>query len=349
MTMTRMVPVIMNTSFVRLAVIDDYISFIWTERYYEAGDFELCVAANVRNMALFKQDYFVVRDDSENVGIIEDIKIQRTEDGFDMLIVSGRFLSSILGRRIIAAQTTVNGRISDCVNQLILQNIIEPSDESRTIENFTCGSYTITQTIHAQYTGKNLLETISGICETYKLGFKVTMNDDHEFVFVMYEGEDHTYNQTENPYVIFSDQYDNLLSSEYEENYQNMATAVLVAGEGQGLDRKTKWVTDGNTGLQRHEVYKDQRQLQSDGGEITDAEYEELLEEAGKEALTRYTSAFTGHVYFDNIVYKEDVNLGDLCVIENSRWGIHIYSRLVEVIESVSETGEYTIVPTFGV
>ena len=347
--MAKMIPVIMNSSFVRLAVIEDYISFIWTERYYDCGDFELCVAASVNYMTLFKKDYYVVRDDSENVGIIEDIRIQRNENGFDMLIVSGRFLSSILGRRIIATQTTVNGTISNCVNQLILQNVIEPSDASRTISNFTVGSYSITDAIKAQYTGKNLLETISDICRTYKVGFKVTLNEDHEFVFTMYKGKDRTYNQTTNTYVIFSDEYDNLLSSEYEENYQNIATAVLVAGEGEGLDRKTKWVTDGSTGLARHEVYKDQRQLQSNDGEITAEEYNELLEEAGEESLTQYTTTFSGEVYFDNVVYKQDVDLGDLCVIENSRWGIHLYSRLVEVIESTSETGEYSIVPTFGV
>ena len=74
-----------------------------------------------------------------------------------------------------------------------------------------------------------------------------------------------------------------------------------------------------------------------------------MLEEAGKESLTDYTTAFSGTVFFDNIQYKTDVFLGDLCVVENSAWGIYINSRLVEVIESVSETGEHSIVPTFGI
>lgn len=346
--MKEILPVVMNTSFERLAVIDDYNSFIWTTRFYTCGDFELCVDANESNMGLFMKDYYIVRDDDEHVGIIEDIKIQRNEDMHELLIVTGRFLSSILGRRIIAVQTTVSGKISDCINQLITENVISPTISARTISNFTLGTYEITQTMQAQYTGKNLLETISNVCETYGIGFKTTL-DNGDFVFMLYEGVDHTYDQDENPYIIFSDQYDNLLSSEYEENYQNIATAVLVAGEGEGLDRKTLWVTDGATGIDRHEVYRDQRQLQSNDGEISAEEYEDLLEEAGKEQLTTYTTAFTGTVYFDNIQYKTDVNVGDLCVIQNSRWGIYINSRLVEVIESVSETGEYSIVPTFGI
>lgn len=347
--MKQIVPVVMNSSFERLAAIDDYTSFIWTTRYYTSGDFELCIDATAENMALFVQDYFIVRDDDENVGIVEDIKIQHNDDASDMLIVSGRFLDAIIARRIIADQTTVTGKVSACIEKLLEDNIIDPDIAARQIDNFTIDSYTVNVNMQAQYTGKNLLETISGICETYGIGYKVTLNDDHEFVFQLYEGVDRTYDQNVNPWVIFSDKYDNLMSSEYEENYQDIATAVLVAGEGEGLDRKTAWVTDGSTGIARHEVYKDQRNIRSDDGEITEEEYVQLLEESGKESLTKYTTAFAGTVYFDNIEYKQDVNIGDLCVIENTRWGIYINSRLVEVIESVSESGDYSIVPTFGV
>lgn len=349
--MKEILPIVMNTSFQRLAVIDDYSSFIWSPRYYTTGDFQLIVDVKESNMQLFQKDYYIVRDDDDNVGVIEDILIQRNEDAHEVFIVKGRFLASILGRRIIALQTTLSGQVSACINSLITQNIINPSIAARKISNFVLGSYSglPSQTMEAQYTGKNLLETISDICNAYGLGFKVTLNANNQFVFMLYSGKDRTYDQNVNPWVIFSDTYDNLLSSEYEENYQDIATAVLVAGEGEGLDRKTAWVTDGSTGLLRHEVYKDQRNIRSNDGEITPADYTKLLQEAGKESLTKYTAAFTGTVYFDNITYKQDINLGDLCVIENPRWGIYMNTRLVEVIESVNEAGEYSIIPTFGV
>lgn len=347
--MKEIVPIVMNTSFEKLAAIDDYASLIWTTRYYTTGDFELCVPVSQTNINLFTQGNYLLRDDDENVGIIENLKIQRNEDSKELLIVTGRFLQSILARRIVGQQTTVSGKISDCIDRLLNQNIINPSIAARQISNFVLGSYDIDTTIKAQYTGKNLLAVVSDICQTYGIGFKVTMNASNQFVFSLYQGVDRTYDQDTVPYVIFSDKYDNLLSSEYEENYEDIATAVLVAGEGEGLDRRTLWVTDGQTGLNRREVFKDQRNLQSDDGEITDAEYEALLQESGQESLTKYTAAFTGTVYFENVKYKEDVNVGDMCVIENSKWGIYMNSRLVEVIESVAETGEYSIVPTFGV
>lgn len=351
--MKEILPIIMNTAFERLAVIDDYISLIWTSRYYEVGDFELVVADRPDYMQLFKQDYYILRDDDENVGVIEDIVIQHSEDGGDIMIITGRFLASILGRRIIAAQTTVANDVVSNIYELVNKNAISPSVSARKISRLLLDTDQpqLGVTFKAQYTGTNLLEAVSEICKTYGVGFKCVFYQSNilGIKFSVYQGKDRTYNQSVNPWVVFSDEYDNLLSSEYEENYTSMANAVLVAGEGEGLDRTTAWVTDGSTDLNRREIYKDQRQIRSNDGEISDAEYQQLLESAGKEAMTKYTTAFTGTVYFGNIKYKQDVDLGDLCVIENSRWGISMNARLVEVIESVAETGEYSIVPTFGV
>lgn len=351
MIMKEILPVVMSNAFIRLAMIDDYISLIWTTRFNQCGDFELCVDVNETNVTLFQKDYYIVRDDDENVGLVESVHIQKNDDGQEILIVSGRFLPSIIGRRIIAQQTVVSGTVSDCVNDLLTDAIVDPAISARKISNFVLDdTYTTSQTMQAQYTGDNLLETISEICQTYGIGFKVTLNDDHEFVFQMFNGTDHSYDQSVNPYIVFSDENDNLLSSEYEENYQEIVTDVLVAGEGEGLDRKTLWVNrDTYTGLDRYEWYKDQRDLQTNDGEISDAEYEAQMRECGLESLNQIIVAFTGTVYFGNIAWKEDVNIGDICVIENKKWGIYINSRLIEVIESVSESGEYSIVPTFGI
>lgn len=344
----QILPIIMDTSFNKLCTLDTYTSFIWTSRYNTCGDFEIAIEVSSKNIQYLRKGYYVLREDDENVGIIEDIQISHTEEGADTMIVSGRFLSSILGRRIIATQTTVNGTLSDSIYKLLNENIINPSIASRKIANFKRGDYAIATRLQAQYTGDNLLETISKLATTYGFGYKVTLNKSNQFVFQLYEGLDRTYNQSANKRVVFSDEYDNLIASRYEENYKNIVSAVLVAGEGEGLDRRTLWVNTDATGLDRYEDYKDQRQLQSDDGQITPEEYNKLLKEAGEESLTTYTTAFTGKAYFGDVKYKTDVNLGDIVVINNSKWGISVNSRIVEVIESVNEAGEYSILPTFG-
>lgn len=344
-----MIPVIMNTRFERLGVIDDYVSFIWTTRYYTTGDFELCVDVSNDKTQYLVKDYYILREDDDNVGIINKINKAKNEDGKEMLIVSGRFLSSILARRIIAQQTQLNTTVSSGVYTLVINEAIAPVDENRRIPNLLYGHFEKTDRLVAQYTGDNLLDTIEKICETYGIGHKTTLTEQNEFKFQLYEGVDRSYNQTTNPYVVFSDEYDNLISSEYSENYGEMVTNVLVAGEGEGLDRKTLWVGSDETGLNRHEKYVDQRQLSTNDGEVSDDEYNEQMKEAGLENITSFTNTFSGEVYFDNIEYKKNVYVGDICVIENTNWGIYMNTRLVEVIESVDETGQYTIVPTFGI
>jgi hypothetical protein len=265
------------------------------------------------------------------------------------IIASGRFLSSILGRRIIAQLTQINGKVSDCIYQLINDAIISPSITERQISNFVLGDYVSTATMSQQFTGKNLLVAISEICELYDIGYKVLLNDSNQFVFNLYEGTDRSYDQDINPFIVFSDKYENLLTSQYQEDRQKIATNVLIAGEGEGTERKTLWVTKNNpTGLSRYELYEDARNINTNNGEISDTEYFKQLEEQGKECITNFTTAFAGVVDFTNVNYKTDVNLGDICSIENSVMQKYINARLIEVIESVDESGKYQTIPTFG-
>ena len=343
-------PIVMNTSFESLGLFDDYISFIWTPRFNSPGDFELCLPIDERSLSWIQYGNYICRVDDENVGIIEDIKLSVDQFGSEMMIVKGRFLSSILARRIVATQTQFNNTpVSGAVWRLINDAILDPDIAARAIDNFKWHAYTTEETITQQITGKNLCSAIEDICKAYDLGFKVTFNSNQQFVFSLYRGLDRTYDQNVNPRAIFSDKYDNLLASEYEEIYSTMVTDVLVAGEGEGLNRKTIWTRNvANTGLARYELYKDARNTRSNEGEIPEAEYYNSLKSEGKEEITSYTKAFSGQVDFENVKYKTDVNIGDLCVIENAKWGIRVNARLIEVIESVSETGEYTLNPTFG-
>lgn len=343
-------PIIMNAAGIKLGVIDDYSSFIWTTRYYECGDFELVVPVDSSNIDLIQLNYFVLRNDDENAGIIEKIEMSVDEDQHEQIIATGRFLPSILERRIIATQTQLYGTVSAGITNLINDAIINPIISARKINGFRVIPTNFTERLEAQYTGKNLLEVIQDICQTNHIGFKTIFSENYQqILFTLYKGVDRSYNQSENPWVVFSDEYDNLLSSTYTEQYDGLVTDVLVAGEGEGLDRKTIWVSrETNTGLNRYELYHDQRNLSTNDGEISEEDYKEQMTEEGLEQLTTITRAFDGTVYFDNIKYKEDVNIGDIVVIENKRWGIHINSRLIEVIESVDESGVYSIVPTFG-
>lgn len=334
----------------KILPIDDYSSLIWSSRYYKCGDFELCLPIKQKYIENILTGYYIARKDDENTGVIEDLEFTIDEDNKEWFVVTGRFLPSLLARRIIEKQTQISGTIQTGITKLINENAISPTNSNRKIPNLTIKSATIYKNAEAQYTGKNLLETIEDICSTNSVGFKTILTEDKKFEFSLYEGVNRSYSQFSNPFIVFSDDNDNLISSSYKYVTSEMVTDVLVAGEGEGLDRKTKWVSNfSNSGLDRYEAYKDQRDLSTNDGAISDEEYQAQLQQAGLESLTNITSAFEGSVYFGNIKYKTDVNLGDIVTVKNKKWGVSINTRLIEVIESVDETGAYEILPTFGV
>ena len=47
---------VLNTNLDAIAVVDTYESFIWTDRYYEYGDFELYAPMRTEVLEYFKQD-----------------------------------------------------------------------------------------------------------------------------------------------------------------------------------------------------------------------------------------------------------------------------------------------------
>ena len=350
MAAKNIMPIILGKNFNMLGLIDDYKSLIWTTRYYDHGDFELVVNITPQTYMYCNKGVYITRQDDENVGILEKVEAKITETNEQVFVITGRFLTRILALRIIAEQTQVNGTVAQAINKLITDAIISPTIPERQISNFTLGSYTTQATIEAQFTGKNLYTVIHDICVQYGLGFKVTLNSDNQFVFSLYQGIDRSFNQQENPHVIFSDTYDNLLNAEFVIDFTNTINAVLAAGEGEGLQRKTVWVTTASnpSGLNRYEYYDDSRNTSSNEGEISDEEYMAQLAEIGRENFTPYEMTLGGEVNFTSVNFKTDVNIGDIVSIATSKIDLFINARIIEVIESIDENGKYSIIPTFG-
>lgn len=348
--MADMLPVVADAHFSRLCAVDDYTSFIWTTRYYDVGDFQLTIPMSSHNLRYLQVNNYVMRgDDDTEMGIIERREVTQDLNGQEVMTVSGRFLASILARRIIAQQTQVSGTIAQCVTQLIDVSAINPTDTARKLP-MTIGTLDIPATqMQQQFTGTNLLEAITNICKTYSLGFAVHYDDDSDgMVFDMFTGVDRSYAQDVNTYAVFSTEYGNLQSSDYVEDASAMVTNVLVAGEGEGLQRKTVWASKGNpTGLSRYELYQDARNASTNDGAISDAVYYQQLQDEGMESLADMAQMFAGQVTFTNIEFGTDLNIGDICTIESVSWGMYMDARLVEVIESVGESGAYTITPSF--
>lgn len=343
----------LNTS----SVLDIYESILWTDRYNKCGDFEIYTSMTDTILSELQQDYYVWSRDSEHTMIIEDIQITADAEDGNNLIVVGRSLESILERRIIWNQTILSGNFQNGIKKLLDENVISPTDSNRKIDNFIFVESTDTDitelTLEAQFTGDNLYDAICDLCASKEIGFKVTLTEEGKFAFQLYAGADRSYDQLTNPYVVFSPSFENIINSNYLESKKTLKTVTLVAGEGEGSERKTKEVaisSGGGSGLARRELYTDARDISSttDDGTLTEAEYNSQLEQRGKEKLADSTETITFEGEMETskmFVYGEDFFMGDIVQIVNE-FGIEAKARVVEMIHSQDENG-LDFYPTF--
>lgn len=367
----------------RIELIDTYESFIWSERYNELGDCELMIEASSDNLNKLSNALYIVRDDRQMACRIERIELQTDTEEGDHLIITGYDITKMLNQRIVWTQTNFNGYVEDFLRKLVYDNIINPSDPNRKINNFILDTKVgFTETINQQTTYDNLGEKIQETCKTYGWGYRVYINDNKQFVFKLYKGVDNS------EYVIFSNDYENISSTNFTDDNTNIMTVALVAGEGEGVDRIVNSAGMG-VGVDRYELYVDARNtsktieydellttypngqqvtvndvtyyqvegvnvaiLTIDGenisAQLTDEVYKEALKALGTESLAEYkeTQSFEGSIIPNQtFIYKTDYDLGDLITIENE-YGLTATPRIIEVVETDDESG-YTIEPTF--
>jgi len=384
---------VLDKSFKLVGIIDNYISCIWRPAYYDVGDFELYLNAGSKAVELLQRNYYLVRDvDIEvdeagnvtysKVMIIKNFIINTDTEEGDYFTVTGKELKFLLHQRIVWSQTNLSGTAENGIRRLVNENAVSPVSEVRKIPNLILGAAAgLTDTIDKQLTGDKLDEAIVEICKTYGYGWEIYVYNS-TMVFIIYKGLDRSYGQSERPYVVFSESFDNLLESEYELNSESYANATRIGGEGEGLDRTYATLGDDISGLDRYEIFTDARDISrnqpaSVAAALTNeqieaaitgaapvetinesepevtldlATYLRLLRERGSENLAElaFTEGFGGEVATEgSFTYGVDFYLGDTVSIIN-KYGITKNVMVLSAIESTDDTGS-KLVPQFNI
>lgn len=264
---------ILDQDLQRIGIIDNYTSLIWANRYFEFGDCEVYAPATPDNIKIFQHGNYIMREDDDMICKIEKVQIDTNIETGNYLIVTGADCRRILNQRITWKQTSHSGTAENFIRKLITQNIIAPSDPDRVIPRFVLGEYYgFDERINIQTTYDPIGDKIAEICRIFGYGFKVTF-DGNNFVFDVYKGADRSFSQTENPYVIFSEDFENLRSSTYVVDKSDYASVALVGGSGEGKDRYLTTVnTSIDTGINRYEVFVDAKSVSKN------LSYEDLTE-----------------------------------------------------------------------
>ena len=271
-----------------IGILDTAKSIIWRVAYYDTGDFEIYAPCNPLTVQMLVAGNYITRPDDNHIGIIEHIDYTFNFNDGRMIIATGRMCKSILDRRIIyrltgysVSPTILTGNVETAARSLITDNAINCGfDTNRNIAALVLGAHSGSTKIivddqgnaaSKQVTYNNLMSYTNDFLREYQIGARVGLNSNLKLEYACYEGVDRSIdNVGGNDPVIFSQQFDNLNSSEYtysEEKYKNMA---LIGGEGEGTARFCSVLIPTLTGINRREKFIDasssSKTYKDDGG-----------------------------------------------------------------------------------
>lgn len=359
-----MIITLLNENYVATDVIDDYESFIWTDRYNSPGDFEYYSAMTKERFDRFKPGLYLANDQSEHHMVIENVEIVSDPEAGNHIKVTGRSIESYLDRRVVCEKTYVHehGRVWKIIKTLFVDNFtvsgprripgftfIDPADEVKEARMME----------EAEYLGDNILDLINTLTQDNDLGWKLLHTDDGKYSFYLYLGIDKSDTQDLENAVIFSPYFDNIFDSDYIKDTTTYKNVAYVKGKdvGEGESKETIIVSVvGNktekTGLARREVFMDGSDVEEDP-EIPDPDYElykAALKQFGLQELKKckIKNSFSGNVDVNGLfVYGRDFKIGDIVTFENE-YGNKARVRVEELIFSDGPDG-YTNYPSFTV
>lgn len=348
---------VLDKDFQLTGVVDMFVSFIWTERYSALGDFELVLPLDSPALQFITKDSYIFINESDRTMVVETIEIETDTEEGNTALIKGSSLESILDRRVVWNWFAGNENLQTSLGRLLTENVIDPAIPSRKIDNFSFVPSTSPEitalNAEPQLFGESVLEVVmKTYCEPNSLGFRLLMPTPGVFMFGLYCGDDRSYSQFANPYVVFSSEFENLVNSKFVSSNKLLKTVSLVGGEGEGSARKKVEVSaDGGalSGLNRRETYTDAGNVSSNTEEIPAADYDAQLQQKGREKLAECidVSVFDGEADAALMyTYGVDYFLGDIVQLENEL-GFSAPTRVVEYIRTEDSSGIKNY-PTFA-
>jgi len=313
-----------------VGIVESFEYLRWTRRYSQCGAFELKAIATPDNIALLTLGNLLWKSDDEEVGIIEHLEMNQADK--ETITVSGRFATSFLARRIVWGTETISGDLSACALQLINNHMIAPSDTNRQITGIAFTSPILGVTVNTQVTYKNLMDTITGLCDVSDMGIKTVFDPSTgNLTVTLYSG---AVSQ-----AVFSREYENLTTQIYTQSAIDYANAALIGGEGEGASRVLASIADTN-GESRREVFVDAKDLrQEDFG----TGYTNALLFRGQNRLSELSMAHSFDAEVNphgNLRYRVDFDLGQVVTVLSKKWGVTLAARITEIEESYDASGQ---------
>lgn len=345
-----------------LAEIDDYESLLFTRRWHEVGEFELRINRHKRHTELLQRGNLIMLGANRNkVGIIRHREIELDENGkkTESWLVKGIALKGVAAQRIVVppandSHDRASGAAESVMKHYVSNHIVNPADVKRKIDMLVIAlDQQRGSSVSWESRFKNLADELIEISKANGLGWDVFLDfQQKKWIFDVYEGRNLTVNQTENPPVIFSPQFESLKQLSFVESDYNYKNYGYIAGQGEGEERRVVEVGEAE-GLSRIETFIDARDVaEQDENQqaLPEAEIIAKLQQRGQQKLLEFAEEFflEGQILTNSpFKYEIDYDLGDIVTIQNREWGVTRDARITEIKE-IYEPGGFQIEATFG-
>ena len=353
-----------NNTFDAIGQINQFTSLIWPDKFNGFTTFELNAPLTDENRTLIKKGN-VIWCGGDNAAIIEIIESETDDNGQKTYKVRGRTLEMLLTTRIIWGTYLCQGKhASTAMYEIVNTQCVNPVQSNRKLPFLECANdEKVGKLISFQKTGGEVYDSLLSIATDAELGFSVLFRPrERKLIFKVSKGIDRTttsYSGEGSPLVVFSTDLEDILSSSYYTNDQDVKTTAYVAGEGEGADRK--YIVSGDNaspGFLRRELFVDARDLQSevmnDDGTTTTInadDYRDMLNDRGSEKLSEHviTESFEAMMrVVGDIQYQYGIDYfkGDKVLVQDVELGIQVVVTISEVSQNYDDDYEFII--TFG-
>lgn len=336
---------VIDLNFNLLTEIDDYESLVFSRSFHNYGEFELRINRYKNNTDKLQKGNIIFLN-SKKVGIIKHREIDLNESGklSENWVIKGYTLEYIFTQRIIIPPTgqendSINSNAETVIKHYIENSITNPVDTDRKIDIIQLATNQNRGTnIDWSSRYKNLAEEIETIALNTGLGISMKIDTDIlKWIFDVYEGRDLTTQQSTNPPVIFSYDYDNIKTQHFVDSDIGYKNYGYVGGQGEGTERTIVEVGS-SIGIDRIETFIDARDSDAN------------LLERGEQKLNELKSVKTleGQVLtYGPFIYEKDWELGDIVTIQNKGWSVTMDARITEIKE-IYEPDGFQLEVTFG-
>lgn len=319
---------IYNEQNIKIGMLQNLFSVIWSPRYYESGTAEIHAMATDENREFLQIGNRIVFQERHEVLFIDYIYIDESTNGGDITVRG--YLDNIGDR--VNTQTARITRVSQLLD-IIRKN---KRDLDISVPDFVGEDISIPET---ETTWQNIRETFKEMGKKYGFGFRTIFTpknipSESPNVFEIYI-------KGKNELVKFSEELGNISDQTMLEDRSELCNFAYVAGAGEGEERQVLEL-DFTSGESRKELYVDARDISDvryiETGDdfyeepIPKDEYTQMLKNRGLEVLAEQTGGMTFEANLqtssDLFELGKDYELGDIVKVISKRFGFVKWFRI---------------------